>query len=251
MSWKTGITKIEAGQIRLRGYDVTELMGRLSFAEAAFLMLKGEKPSPAEGRMMDALLVSSVDHGATPPSSQAARLILSGGNPLNAAVAAGVLTIGDSHGGAIEQCAKIFQEQAAREGDVETIAEAVTGEFRAAKRRMPGYGHRIHKIDPRTRRLYELAEEVGFGGRHMALARAMEKQLEVQTGRSLPLNVDGAIAAVISDMGFDWRLGKGFFILSRTVGLIAHAFEEWTREKPMRRFLLDDSEYDGPENRSL
>ncbi len=251
MGWKTAITKIEAGQIRLRGYDITELMGRLSFAETAYLALKGERPSEAEGRMMDALLASSVDHGVTPPSSQAARLILSGGNPLNAAVAAGVLTIGDSHGGAIEQCAQILQERAAQPGAVERIAERLVEELRAAKKRMPGYGHRVHKVDPRTKRLYELASEVGFGGRHMELAQAIGKHLEVQSGRALPLNVDGAIAAVISDMGFDWRLGKGFFIIARTVGLVAHAVEEWSREKPMRRFVIDDSEFDGPGDRNL
>lgn len=251
MTWKTAISKIEPGQIRLRGYDVTELMGRLSFAESIFLTLKGERPSAAEGRMMEALLVSSIDHGATPPSSQAARLILSGGNPLNAAVAAGVLTIGDSHGGAIEQCARIFQEQAAQAGDVKQLADGLVERLRAEKRRMPGYGHRLHRVDPRSTRLYQLAAEVGFGGRHMELARAIEASLETRTGRALPLNVDGAIAAVISDMGFDWRLGKGFFMIARTVGLVAHAFEEWSREKPMRRFVLDDSEYDGPADRGL
>jgi len=251
MTWKTAITKIEQGHIRLRGYDVTELMGRLSFAEAAYLALKGERPGEAEGRMMEALLVSSVDHGTTPPSSQAARLILSGGNPLNTAVAAGVLTIGESHGGAIEQCAKILQEGAARAGDVEETAGQLVEEFRSSKKRMPGYGHRLHRVDPRTKRLYELARETGFGGRHMPLARAIEKHLEAKAGRPLPLNVDGAIAAVISDMGFDWRMGKGFFIIARTVGLVAHAFEEWNREKPMRRLVIDDSEYDGPDDRCL
>jgi len=251
MSWKTAITRIEPGQIRLRGYDITELMGRLSFAETVFLTLKGERPKPAEARMTEALLVSSVDHGATPPSSQAARLILSGGNPLNAAVAAGVLTLGDSHGGAIEQCAQVLQERAAQAGTVDEIATRLVEELRAEKKRLAGYGHRLHPVDPRSTRLYELASEVGFGGRHMELARAVEKALEAITGRALPLNVDGAIAAVISDMGFDWQLGKGFFIIARAVGLVAHAFEEWSREKPMRRFIVDDSEYDGPADRSL
>jgi citrate synthase len=251
MTWNTAITKIEAGQIRLRGYDITELMGKMTFAEAAFLALKGERPTKAEGRMMDALLVSSIDHGVTPPSSQAARLIFSGGNPLTAAVAAGGLTIGETHGGAIEQCARILQEIAAKEGEVEALAGALVAEYRASKKRMPGYGHRVHKVDPRTRKLYELAAEVGFAGRHMALAKAIQEKLEADSGKALPLNVDGAIAAVISDMGFDWRLGKGFFIISRTVGLVAHTVEEWTREKPMRQFIIAEHTYDGPEDRSL
>ena len=125
MSWKSSITKIEKGEIRLRGYDITELMGQLSFAEAVYLTLKGELPDEKEAKMMDALLVSSIDHASTPPSSQATRLILSGGNSLNSAIAAGILTIGESHGGAIEQCAKILQENAIQDDDSKIIAKDI------------------------------------------------------------------------------------------------------------------------------
>lgn len=247
---KTGITRIEPGKILIRGYDVVELMGRKSFAEVAYLMLKGELPSEAEGRMMDAILTSSVDHGVTPPSSLATRTVISGGNPLNAAVAGGILTIGDTHGGAIEQCARILQEWAAREGEAVDIAAALIDDINARKKRMPGFGHRLHKTDPRTVRLFELADQLKFSGKHQQLARAIEANFK-DRGKELPINVDGAIGAVISDMGFDWRLGKGFFIISRTVGLIAHAHEELTRERPMRRLGISDYEYDGPSPRRV
>ncbi len=250
-TWNTALTRIEPGQIHVRGYDITELMGTITYAQAVYLILKGELPTVAEARMMEAILVSSIDHGATPPSVLAARTVLSGGNSLNTAVAAGVMAIGDVHGGAIEQCARILQKWAAQEGSAEASAEALVKDLREQKRRMPGFGHRLHGIDPRTVRLLSLARETGFSGQHIELARAVEAELEKQLGRKLPMNVDGAVGAVISDMGFDWRLGKGFFIISRTAGLVAHVYEEWTREKPMRRLGPPPSAYDGPEIRRL
>ena len=249
--WKTAITQIKPGEIRVRGYDITELMGHISYAEAIYLVLKRELPSEVEARMMEAILVASIDHGATPPSVLAARTVLSGGNPLNAAVAAGVMAIGDVHGGAIEQCARIIQEWASREEEPATLAASLVEELRQQRRRMPGFGHRLHGTDPRTVRLLALAEETGFRGRHIDLAVQIERELERQLGRRLPMNVDGAVAAAISDMGFDWRLGKGFFIISRVAGLVAHVYEEWTREKPMRKLGPPPSEYDGPEPRQL
>lgn len=247
---KTGITYIEPGKIRIKGYDIVELMGRKSFADVVYLILKGELPSEAEARMMDAILTSSVDHGVTPPSSLASRTVISGGNPLNAAVAGGILTIGDTHGGAIEQCARILQQWAAKEGDTREIAAMLLEDLNSKNRRMPGFGHRLHKTDPRTVRLFGMADELNFSGKHQKLAREIES-IFAEKGKALPINVDGAIGAVISDMGFDWRLGKGFFIISRAVGLVAHAHEELTREKPMRKLGISDYEYDGPPARKI
>jgi citryl-CoA lyase len=246
--WQTTITRTGAGELRVRGYDICAMIGQLSFAQAVFLILKGELPSAAEARMMEGLLVSSIDHGITPPSNLAARTVLSGGNPLNAAVAAGILTIGDSHGGAIEQCAKILQQAVAAGED----AAAVAARFRATGARIPGYGHRVHARDPRSSALLELADQCGFTGPHIRLAAALMEELERHAGgRKLPLNVDGAIAAVISEMGFDWRLGKGFFIIARTPGLVAHVFEEWSTQKPMRKLGPIGGEYAGPADREL
>jgi len=249
--WKTYITDIGKGRICVRGYDIRDLMDKLTFSEAVFLILKGELPTKEEGRMMEAILVSSIDHGVTPPSVSATRAVISGGNPLNAAVAGGVLTIGDSHGGAIEECAKILQEWAKKEGEIESIARKLVGDFTNKKKRIAGYGHRLHETDPRTVKLFELAERLKFSGRHMILAQAVEKELEKNLGKRLPINVDGAIAAIISDMGFDHRLGKGFFIISRVPGLVAHAYEEWTKQKPMRQLGDTNFEYGGPPQREI
>ncbi|PJA29150.1 MAG: citryl-CoA lyase [candidate division Zixibacteria bacterium CG_4_9_14_3_um_filter_46_8] len=249
--WHSSISNIRKGEIRVRGYDVTELMGNKSFAEAIFLLLKGELPTAAEAKMFDAILTSSIDHGVTPPSVLGARTVASGGNPLNAAVAGGVLVIGDTHGGAIEQCAKILQEWAQKEGEVGKLAAHLVEEFASKNKRLPGYGHRLHDVDPRTIRLFQIAKQLNFSGRHIELAVSIQEYLAEVKRKSLPINVDGAIAAVISDMGFDWRLGKGFFIISRVPGLVAHIFEELTREKPMRQLGNTNWEYDGPKPRDI
>jgi citryl-CoA lyase len=249
--WRTAITEIRKGEIRVRGYDIVEMMEKLSFSDAIFLTLKGELPKREESEMMRAILVSGIDHGATPPSVLSTRNVLSGGNPLNAAVAGGILTIGDIHGGAIERCARILQNWARRPDEVSSIAKEVVSEFIYKRRRIPGFGHRLHETDPRTVKLFQMATELDFSGRHMELAQAVETELSNALGKRLPINVDGAIAAVTSDMGFDWRLGKGFFLISRVAGLVAHAFEEIVREKPMRRLGNWNFEYDGPGARGL
>jgi citryl-CoA lyase len=249
--WKTALTDVTGGQIRVRGYDIGDMMEHLSFADAVYLILKGELPNQQQRRMMEAMLVSSVDHGPTPPSNLAARTVFSGGNSLNSAVAAGVMTIGDSHGGAIEQCARILQDWAKKDGSPQDLAVKLVAEFKEKNKRMPGYGHRIHKRDPRTVKLLEIAERIGYMGRIITLAVAIQDELERTSGKDLPLNVDGAIAAIISEMGFDWKLGKGFFIISRVPGLVAHVHEEWTREKTMRKMGPPPYEYDGPPPRTI
>ncbi len=254
-SWKTAITDIGQNRIRVRGYDIADIMGKLSYAETVYLLLKGELPSEAEAELMNAILVASVDHGASPPSVLGTRAVVSGGNSLNAAIAGGILVIGDWHGGAIEQAAKHMQKFGEKLDDTGSNAAEVAQEMSAwlkeNKKRMPGFGHRIHTADPRTPRLFAIAEKYGFAGKHIALCKALEKVLSEKLGRPLPINVDGAIAAVISDMGFDWKLGKAFFIISRVPGLVAHAYEEMNRERPVRKLGPMPYEYDGPGDREL
>ncbi len=250
-NWKTSITDIGPGKINVRGYPITDIMEKLSYAETVYLILKGELPGKAEAELMNAILVSSIDHGASPPSVLGTRTVVSGGNSLNAAIAGGVLVIGDTHGGAIEQCARLLQEWAGRGEDINQVASGLVNWLKTNKKRMPGYGHRVHKKDPRTAKMFEIAERHGYSGRHIELCRALEAALAESLGKQLPINVDGAIAAVISDMGFDWRLGKGFFIISRVPGLLAHAYEEMTRERPMRKLGPPPFDYDGPGERGV
>jgi len=254
-NWKTAITKIEPNMVAVRGYRIDELMGRISFGEMAYLILKGELPTPEVGKLVDAMLVSSVDHGATPPSALAARTVASGGAPLTTAIAGGIMTINRHHGGAIEECMRVLLSLVAfkREKgyDASTAAREKAAEFKAKGIRVSGYGHRIHSDDPRTRRLFELAAEAGVAGEYIEMGQALRQAIKETSGKDLPMNVDGAIGAVLCDLGFPPELGNGFFAISRTVGLTAQVYEEMTRERPMRRIDPVAHEYDGPPERSL
>ncbi|HVQ01653.1 MAG TPA: citryl-CoA lyase [Candidatus Thermoplasmatota archaeon] len=255
MKWKTSISKIEPNHIVTKGYRQEDLIGNVPFAHVVYLLLRGSLPSQQDGRMMDAILTACIDHGVTPPSAIASRTVASGGVPLPTAVAAGILSIGDAHGGAIEKGAKILQEGVIRmrkeKKPVDEIAVSLVKEANDQKKRIPGFGHRIHTADPRTKRLFALADELGIAGDHVSLSKAIETALEKSQGKKLPINVDGAIAAIISDMGFDWRLGKAFFLLGRVAGLTAHVYEEQTQEKPMREMFSIDYDYVGPEEKDL
>jgi len=255
MEWKTKITKVESNHLVTKGYRQEDLIGKIPFSHVVYLLLKDELPSDEHGQMMDAILTACVDHGVTPPTAMASRIVASGGVPLPTAVAAGVLSIGDAHGGAIEKGAKFLQEgvlRAQKENkNIDEIAEILVRESREKKQRILGFGHRVHTADPRTKKLFKLAETLGIASEHMALSKSIEKQLEKQTGKKLPINVDGAIAAISSDMGFDWRLGKAFFLIGRVAGLTAHVYEEQTQFKPMRKMFDADVEYDGPEEKNL
>jgi succinyl-CoA synthetase alpha subunit len=252
--WHSGITRIEPNKVAVRGYDIAELMGQVSFGAAVYLILTGELPSPTIARLMDAILVSSIDHGATPPSALSARNVASTGATLSASVAAGIMSINRHHGGAIEDCArqlKAIADRAAR--DSISLQEAATRTLRAmseAGERMSGFGHRVHTEDPRTARLFELAREAGVDGAHMQAARAVEKAF-ADTKKSLPINVDGAIGAILADLGMNPVAFNGIFMIARTPGLIAHVIEEQTRERPMRRIDPVNHGYDGPPARRI
>jgi citrate synthase len=253
--WKTAITDVKPNRIIMRGYPLDELLGKISFARAIYLVLKGEFPSPEVGKLIDAIFVSSIDHGASPPSILAARTVASTGGELNSAIAAGVLAISRLHGGAIEEGQRLFMEiakRAAESGvDEKKVVKDVLDEMKAEGRRASGFGHRLHTKDPRTLKLFSLAEELGLAGKHVRIARAVEKALAEQMGKVLPINVDGAIAALLCDLGIPAEIGNAFFIISRVPGMVAHIHEEQTRMKPMRKIDPENFEYDGPPERSV
>ncbi len=255
LHWKTAITRVKPNEVRLRGYRIDELMGRISFGQVVHLALQGELPSKNVGRMIDAILVSSIDHGATPPSALAARTVASTGSALNAAVASGILAISKFHGGAIEDCmGALLQAQdkiKSRQLSKAVAAQELVSEYKEVGRRISGFGHRLHTEDPRTTRLFELASELKIGDHFIKIAQAIEAELHEQSGKKLPINVDGAIAAVLCELDFSPALANAFFMIARLPGLVAHVHEERTRFKPMRVIHPKDHVYDGPEDRSL
>ena len=255
--WRTALTRIEQNRILIRGYAVDEMMARTSFGEAVYLLLVGELPTPAIGKMISAILVSSLDHGATPPSTVIARNVATTGAPLRAAVAAGVLGFGRHHGGDVEACMRFLDGGVALLEHGHATSEAAAAIVQRAVQNgtpPPGFGHRLHTHDPRAGRLLQLAMDLELDGDHVRLARDVERVLTARPGgegEPWPLNVDGAIAAVCGDLGLDYELGNALFIIARVPGLIAHAHEERTRQHPMRQIDPKDHVYDGPSERRL
>jgi len=255
--WQSSLTEIEPNKILVRGYPLDEMMGRLGFAEAVYLLLMGELPTPAIGRMLNAVLVSSIDHGVTPPSTLAARNVATSGAPLKDCVAAGILAFGPHHGGDIESCMRFLDVGliAMRGGQtVQEAADGIIGECVKENIVPPGFGHRYHTRDPRAARLFQMALELELEGEHVRLIRVCERALDGHKetyGRPLPVNVDGAIAAISADLGFAYELGNAIFLISRLPGLIAHAHEERTRQSPMRSIDSKDYVYDGATQRRL
>jgi citrate synthase len=239
--WKTALSEVSKNRVTIRGYRVEDLMDRCSFGDMIYLSFTGELPTGNEGRILESIVVSSTEHSVMAPSINAARFVASGGVPLQASVAAGLLALGEHHGGAIEACARLLQDAV----PAGTGARKVVDEFRERKVRIPGFGHPWHDRDPRTLKLVEQAERWQLAGPHLELARG------ISTALGQPMNIDGAISGVISDLGIDWRYGKSFFLMSRTLGLAAHHVEETTRERPFRAIAPGDVEYDGPAERDL
>src|SRR5262245_58499712 len=167
--WQSSLTAIEPNKIQVRGYPLDEMMGRLGFAEAVYLLLMGELPTPAIGRMLNAVLVSSIDHGVTPPSTLAARNVATSGAPLKDCVAAGILAFGPHHGGDIESCMRFLDRglSLVRNGrTTQQAAEAIVDECMEQNEVPPGFGHRFHTRDPRASRLFQMALEVELQGEH-------------------------------------------------------------------------------------
>jgi citrate synthase len=181
--------------------------------------------------------------------------VASTGAEMNSAVAAGVQAISRFHGGAIEEGMNLFiriNNRIDQSGESrEKATRSILKEMKKKKQRASGFGHRLHKKDPRPQRLFDLADESGLAGEFVKTALAVEKALKEMTGKSLPINVDGAIAALLCELKIPPEIGNAFFILSRVAGLVAHVHEEKTRMRPMRKIHPTDFEYDGPSERSL
>jgi citrate synthase len=230
----TAISTSNEATILVRGRDLTqELIGRIDFTEHFWLLLTGNLPTASQRRILDATLVAIAEHGLV-PSVQVARMTLAAApEALQGAVAAGILGCGSVVLGSSEAAGNFFASIATRIDtglSAEQAATAVVREYRAEKRSIPGYGHPLHKdFDPRARRLFDVAAEVGGAGLHVEIARNVENLLPDLLGKPLALNVSGAIPAVLLDAGYPLRALKGVPILARAAGLIAHLLEEQLR----------------------
>lgn len=252
-TWRSGVTDSGPDQIRVRGYDIVELMQHRGFADLLFLLHRSRLPSEGERRLVEAMLIASADHGPSSPSALAARVVASGNRRApEAAVAAGLLAIGDYHGGAGEQCLSLLADGIAwsrrEERSLEEAAAWLVERSLTRHERLPGLGHRTHAEDPRASVLFALARQYGLAGDGVTLIEAL-REAATRRIRPLPINVDGALGAVLLDLGFAPVAARFVFIAGRVAGLTAQVAEEMERERPMRISVPVD--YDGPAARSL
>jgi citrate synthase len=259
--WRTGIIDIEPGKIHVSGYPIQELIGKLSFPEMIWLMLRGDVPGKAQSRLLEAALVASVDHGPHAPSIAIARMAVSCGLPLNGAMASALNTLDDVHGGAGQQSVELFQQirnGAAQGMQLDDAAKACIDTFVAKHGKyLPGFGHRFHPVDPRACKLLEMVDkavqEGAVTGEYAHIARTIEALLAAGRSKLVPLNIDGATAVIYAELGFAPELARGIFCLSRAVGILSHAWEQSGRDErnkgPMPRHM--SYRYTGPATRHL
>ncbi|MBV7482286.1 citryl-CoA lyase [Bordetella sp. BOR01] len=259
--WRTSIIDMQPGVIRYRGYAVEDLIGNIGLAQMIWLLTRGDLPSPQQAGLLEAALMSAVDHGPQAPSIAIARMAATCGVGLNGAMASAVNVLGDVHGGAGEQALALYLDAAARidagTPQAQSVADAVDTYAAAHGKAIPGFGHRFHPVDPRSAPLLALVDRAAqageISGRHAATARAIEALLRTRKGKPIPMNIDGATAVIYAELGFAPPLARGLFCLSRSVGVLAHAWEQTQQggriKGPMPRQFIPT--YDGPPPRPL
>ena len=259
--WRTEIIDIEPGKIHVRGYAIQDLIGQISFAEMIWLMTRGDLPSRGQGRLLEAALVASVDHGPHAPSIAIARMAQTCGIELNNAMASAVNVLGDNHGGAGQDCMRLYElvrNELEKGGDLASAADAALVRWIADHGKIvAGFGHRFHPVDPRCEPILAMVDAAAadgvVSGEYARIGREVEAAIRRRTGKPIPMNIDGVTAVVFSELGFAPEMGRGLFILSRSVGILAHAAEQKTyggRNKgPMPKEI--PFTYAGPARRKL
>jgi citrate synthase len=234
--WRTAIIEMQPGQIRLRGHPIETLIDQVSMTEMIWLMTTGALPSPAQHRLLNAALVAAVDHGPQAPSIAITRMAMTCGVGINSALASGVNTLGDIHGGAGEQALALYLEirdSLDQDMSLETAVNTALDRYRAHHGpHIPGFGHRFHKpTDPRSAPLMTVLrttadEDTRIDGRFAGIAETIQSVLSRGRSQGIAMNIDGATAAIYGSLGVDPTLARGLFCLSRSVGLVAHAYEQ-------------------------
>jgi citrate synthase len=224
------------------------------FANLIYRAVTGETTvDPARARLVQAMVVACVDHGVTPPSAQATVIAASVRATFEMAIASGIGAITDVHGGAGAKAAQFFGKcvDAAPEGNLEKGTDIVLKQYMKEGNRVQGMGHRIHTQDPRRDVLWNLSQSTGLAGDCVAISQLVSDLFQQLRGMSLPINVDGVIGAIVSDMGLRPDLAKALFVFGRVAGLSAHYFEEIASQSPMRRINFADAVYKGKPERPL
>ncbi|MEX2724157.1 MAG: citryl-CoA lyase [Candidatus Freyarchaeota archaeon] len=252
--FKTAITDLPPGKILIRGYPLDELMGNISFAEVLYLILKGELPSREEGKLLEAVLFGIVDHGFLSSASPPARYVVSGNpDPIHGLVS-GILSIGHftgsprASGEMLREAYKLMKDENL---SVEETAKRVVERFRKEKKRIPGLGHPLYKVDPRAARLRQLAEKYGKLGEYVRLMEAIRDEFVRTSGKEIPINTDGMMAAVMAELGFEPIEMELLGVVSYLPGIIGHTIEELKSGQIVRVIPPIITEYTGPPERHL
>ena len=218
-------------RIWVQGKDLCgELLGKIGFAEMTWLELTGELPTAAQTRLLEAMLLTLVEHGATPMAIATRLTYLGAPEALQGAVAAGLLGMGTTFAGTAEGAARMLYgalQGTSPDDSLTAIAARIVDREISAKRPIFGVGHHLHKpIDPRTPVLFAIAAEQGYRGQYVALMEAIAQAAESRIGKSMPVNATGALGALCCELGLDWRLCRGLAVIGRAVGLVGHIAEE-------------------------
>ena len=233
--WRTSIIDMEPGRIAFRGHPIQDLIGNVSFGQMIWLMTRGDMPTPEHAALLECALVAGVDHGPQAPSIAAARMAATCGVGLNNVMATGVNMLGDVHGGAGEQCAELYLEIVQRlesGSDLEKATREGISAWRETHGKIvSGFGHRFHKpVDPRAPRLMALvrgaAKNGVVSGRYADIGEAVQAEIGRSRGTPIAMNIDGATAVIFCELGFPPPLSRGLFCLSRSVGVLAHGWEQ-------------------------
>jgi len=237
--WTSTVSRIEDGRVRIRGYDLEELIGGQSFTASAFLLLRSRLPTPDEERVLDAVLNAVLDYALEKPGTVAARYTVSANPSMVAGLAAAVLAVG-RHTLAPEDTARFILDahdrMVATGMTAEDLAATLVAEARAQRERIPGFGHpRFRRIDPRAQRLREIAEASGLWGDRARLYDAVHRAFTALPGRAdIPINDVGMMAVVLVELGFTPEETTGLAVLSTMPGVIAHISEELRGGRPIR-----------------
>ena len=225
--------------IVVRGADlIQELIGKLTFTQMMFFQVTGQMPTAAQTAVLDAVLVTLMEHGLT-PSAIAARLIyMSAPEALQSAVAAGLLGVASTYVGTMENVAQLINDVLTASDGESARAEAIARHYRESRQPLPGFGHHLHKPDdPRPARLFAVAREHGVPGRHIRALETLSRAIDAVYGRHITINATGAIAAVLGENGFPQSVMRGVAVVSRAAGLVGHIYEE--QREPAGRHIWE------------
>lgn len=258
--WRTSISDVKPNSIRLRGYAVEDLIGHIGYIDMMWLLVRGELPSRQEVALLEAAMLGGVDHGPHAPSIAVTRMAATCGLDMNSIIAEGVGVLGDVHGGAISQSMELISglvDDKVDTADLEAFGREVFQRSQAYGGYVPGYGHRFHSHDPRSPRLMDIAHEAIengiIDGPYVHMAIKVEEAIGLVKGKRIPMNVDAAAGAVYLELGFDPAMGRALLVLSRSLGIIAHACEQLSQRERIKGPVPKSSRYlyEGPAPRDL